>query len=187
VLLTLIAHAATPATRQAAFAMASDCLDPAGQRAATEARSTVRRVDIALSSPAVAAQQTAEALGLIAQTEPALAEMDYGRWAGQTLDDVATAEPTAVAAWLSDAAASPHDGESLVVFLDRINQWLLTLEGRDRLVVVTHPSVLRAAVLATLQAPPSAFWCVEAGPLGRVQLRGERMGWVLVGCAAKGL
>ena len=146
----------------------------------------MRRVDASLTSPALAARQTAEALGLTARIEPALREVDYGSWAGRTLDEVAATEPGAVATWLSDPAASPHGGESIVTVLHRVAEWLRTLEGPDRLVAVTHPSVLRAAVLAALHAPPAAFWRMEAGPLGRVRLRGGRSGWVLVGCGSAG-
>ncbi len=142
----------------------------------------VRRADLALTSPVPAARQTAVELGLTADVEPALRDLNYGRWAGQTLDQVAAAEPDAVAVWLSDPAAAPHGGECLLTFLHHVAEWLEVLEGPERVIAVTHPAVLRGVVLAVLQAPPPAFWRVEVGPLARVRLRGERNRRSLIEC-----
>ena len=55
--------------------------------------------------------QTAQALGLNATIEPELRDCDFGRWRGRTLQEIEDAEPDAIAAWLTDPAAVPHQGE----------------------------------------------------------------------------
>ena len=179
-LLSLIAHAPTAATRQAAFPASTDRLDAAGERAAVAERGAIRRVDLALTSPAEAARQTAAALGLDARAEPALREWDAGDWGGRTLEEVAGAEPEAVGAWLNDPAAAPPGGETLHALLARVSGWLDGLHGPERVVAVTHAAVLRAAVLAALGAPAAGFWRLEAGPLARLRLRGDRGRWTLL-------
>ncbi|KAF1029553.1 MAG: Glucosyl-3-phosphoglycerate phosphatase [Burkholderia plantarii] len=68
-----------------------------------------------LSAPAQRARQTAEALGLgHARIEPALADLDTGTWRGQRIVAIAHAAPDALEAWIADAGAAPHGGESFV-------------------------------------------------------------------------
>jgi hypothetical protein len=57
-------------------------------------------------------------------TVGALADCDYGRWCGQTFDDVQREEPAAVDAWLADPDAVPHGGESVRALLTRVATWL---------------------------------------------------------------
>jgi broad specificity phosphatase PhoE len=57
-------------------------------------------------------RRTARLLNLDAAIAPALAEIDFGRWTGQGLADLAAAEPDSLATWLSDLQTAPHGGES---------------------------------------------------------------------------
>jgi broad specificity phosphatase PhoE len=180
VILTLIAHAATSAVRQDAFAL-DEPLDAAGHAKAAAMRRVVRRVDRAWTSPALRARQTAAAMGLEATIDPALREVDYGSWAGRTLDAVAMADPAGVARWLSDAAAAPHGGESLEALLERVRTWLVGAQAWEgRVLCVTHASVMRAAVVGALDAPTAAFWRIDVAPLARVRLRGSAGRWTLL-------
>jgi broad specificity phosphatase PhoE len=77
-----------------------------------------------LTSPASAARETAQALGFAAEVETPLGDCDYGRWRGLAAKDVARREPEAFAAWLGDAAAAPHGGESLAALIERTGTWL---------------------------------------------------------------
>ncbi len=63
----------------------------------------------AWTSPSRAARETCAALGLDALPVAALAEADYGRWAGVRYADV---DPDALAGWLSAPDTAPHGGES---------------------------------------------------------------------------
>src|SRR5689334_23413628 len=59
-----------------------------------------------------------------------------------------------LAIWLTDPTRAPHGGESVVDLISRVGGWMDTLTARrGRLVAVTHPAVVRAAILVALDAP----------------------------------
>jgi broad specificity phosphatase PhoE len=177
--LTLICHAATPATRAAAFP-ADDGIEPAAQALAAALVPRLGRVDRAVASPARAARETAAALGLDATPEPALRECDFGRWAGRGLADVQAEDAAGIAAWLADAAAAPHGGEPLAAVFGRVAAWLAArVADRGHTVAVTHASVIRAAVLGVLAAPAGAFWRIDVAPLAIIALSSDGRRWNL--------
>ncbi|MFD8753595.1 histidine phosphatase family protein [Kitasatospora sp. NPDC059577] len=160
----------------------------AAARAAAGALPTPAR---SLASPSVRCRRTAEALGLQAEPDRRLAELDVGSWRGRTLDEVAAAEPAAVAAWLADPAAAPHGGESVLDLLARVGARLDELAGEaGRLAVVAEPAVVRAAVVHALGLPPAVFWRLDVRPLSVTELSGRagrwnlRCGWDLAPAAA---
>jgi broad specificity phosphatase PhoE len=184
VILTLICHAATAATRDAAFPL-DEPLEPQGQAKAAALAATVRRLDAAWTSPARRAVETAAALQIEAAVDPALRDTDYGSWAGRRLDDVAAADPTGVAAWMSDTAAAPHGGDSVDDLFQRIAPWMESIGSQDgRIVAVTHASVMRATIILALGAPSLSFWRIDVGPLARVRLRGQSGRWTLLSLSA---
>jgi len=177
--LTLICHAATPATRAAAFP-ADEGIEPAAQALVAALAPRLGRVDRAFASPARAARETAAALGLDATSEPALHDCDVGRWAGRRLADVQAEDAPGVAAWLADAAAAPHGGEPLAAVFGRVAEWPGTRVGeRGHTVAVTHASVMRSAVLAVLAAPAGAFWRIDVAPLAIIELGSDGRRWNL--------
>jgi broad specificity phosphatase PhoE len=184
--IALVAHAATAATRAASFP-AGESLDEHGQSAARAV--TVRRHDVALCSPAAACQETASALGIRPQLDDALADLDLGRWAGRTLEAVAATDPDALGAWLADPDAAPHGGEPVRHLLQRARTWLHADVPPARTVVaVTHPAVIRALIVATLDADAPAFWRVDVAPLTETVLVGSDRRWTLraTGLALRG-
>ncbi|WP_059008498.1 histidine phosphatase family protein [Streptomyces specialis] len=132
-------------------------------------------------SPTLASRQTGDALGLAPLVQVALRECDMGRWRGMTLREAAVREPAAVDAWLADPRSAPHGGEPLLAFVSRIGAWLDTrpVEGDGRIVAVTESSVIRAAMLYALKAPPQSYWRTEVHPLSVVSLNGCRGRWSL--------
>ncbi|MDN3358797.1 histidine phosphatase family protein [Actinomadura sp. DC4] len=178
----MITHASTAATQEARFP-GDEPLDVRGLRTASAA-SMPRRFDGVLRGPELRCAQTASAVGLDAVADPALADLDLGAWRGRTLTEL---EPD-LGAWPTDPAAAPHGGESLTALAERVASWLLGLPGeRSLLAAVTHPAVVRAAVLHTLGAPLTGFWRLDSAPLtqtwltrhgGRWQVRetGHRLG-----------
>ncbi len=175
--LTLICQAATAATRAARFAGADEAIEPRGQAAAAALAGTLGRIDAAWSSPALAARQTAAALGLQAAPEPALADLDCAAWIGRSLDEVPE-----LAAWLTDPDVAPHGGETRRALLGRVGAWLdAQRRGTGRVVAVTHAAVVRAAIVIALGAPASAFWRLDVAPLCRVTLQSRGDGWTLSG------
>jgi broad specificity phosphatase PhoE len=177
--LALIAHAATRATREARFPD-DEPLDAHGAEAATAAAGTLRRVTAAHRGPEERCRQTAAALGLDAATAPALADLNTGTWRGRTLTEVEADHPADLYAWLTDPHAAPHDGESLSELLARVAQWLTELPtDAARVVAITHPAVIRAAVLHTLGAPPECFWRLDVSPLSQTWLTRHGGRWQL--------
>lgn len=171
--LTLICHAATAAMRAGAFATDGDPVEHVGR--APAAAIGPLRVDVAWTSPALAARQTAAALGLEAVVAPGLRACDPGRWAGRRLDDLQVEDPQGLAAWLTDPGAAPHGGETLVALMARVAAWLDAQIGRDaRVVAVTHPEVIRAAVACAIEAPPRAGLRIDVAPLSRAILSFNR-------------
>lgn len=178
----MVAHAATAATVRAAFPL-DESLERRGVAAAQEAAGHLGRVARALRSPAAAARETAEALGLATAVDVGLADWDLGEWRGHTLDEIAAADPDAVGAWLTVPDAAPHGGESLTALLGRVAEWLRIADGEGHTVAVTHAAVVRAAVVATLGAPPSGFWRLDIAPLTATVLRGGPSRWTVRGTA----
>lgn len=182
--LTLVSHSSTSATNTAAFA-SDEPLDDRGAQWAADAAGSVPRAARVLSSPAASCRQTAQALGLAAAVvEPALTDWDLGRWRGRTLDEVAAQEPDAVRAWLTDATVAPHGGESLAELSSRVTRWLESASGDGHTVAVTHTAVIRAAVLAVLGAPLTAFWRIDVAPLTATVVGGSPGRWRLVATAS---
>lgn len=127
--ITLLAAASTSATAGAAFP-ADEPLDLRGRAGAAELAGTFARPGRVLCSPARVARETAAALSLDpVETAPLLADLDAGRWAGRTLDDVAAAEPEGVGRWLADPDVAPHGGESVARTIERASEWLASLRG----------------------------------------------------------
>jgi broad specificity phosphatase PhoE len=173
--LTLVSHAMTDAMAAGRFAR-DEPLNALGQRQ-VDATIDLGVVDAALCAPETRTRQTAELLGLRAEIEPLLADLNCGAWRGSVLGGVGPAELTA---WLTDPAQAPHGGESVVELVERVRGWLDSLaDRRGRLVAVTHPGVVRAAITAVLGAPPKAFWRIDVGPVSRTVLHLRGGQWTL--------
>jgi broad specificity phosphatase PhoE len=180
--LLLVSHAATPAMREGRFPGAppdGTSLDSRGEVEARAAREQVirREAGRALASPAAAAGDTARALGLDAASEAALADMDYGRWHGRALKDLAREEPDALAAWCRDPDAAPHGGESFGGLVRRVAHWLDSLDEDADLIAISHAAVLRAALIHALDVPLVSFSRIEIVPLAVIELRRSGRGW----------
>ncbi|GGD90749.1 phosphoglycerate mutase [Aureimonas endophytica] len=178
--LYLLCQGATRATRLAAFP-ADEPLEDAARVAASVAARRWPRVDAVVTSPARAARETAEALGLVHDLEPALGEVDYGAWAGRRFADVAATEPGALAAWLEDPEARPGGGgESLEELDARIGRWLDTRLASDgRMLAVTHGVVMRAVVVHILNAPLRAARSVDVQPLQMLEIGSNGRRWTI--------
>jgi broad specificity phosphatase PhoE len=140
---TLISAAASAATRAVSFPL-DDSLDDAARLAILTTTLRFDARSIALTSPALAAQETAAVLGLSAGVDSALADLDYGAWAGQSLEAIFRQHSSAAESWRSDPRAAPHGGESIAELAERAASWLASRTEGGRLIAVTHPAVIRA-------------------------------------------
>ncbi|KJY18789.1 MULTISPECIES: histidine phosphatase family protein [Streptomyces] len=159
-------------------------LDGAGWRAVESAAQglvPLGAAELRYCSPTPRSRATGEALGYAPLAQPALRECDMGRWRGLTLAEVTAQEPAAVDQWLSDPRAAPHGGESLLAFISRIGGWLDTRPADDggAIVAVAEPSVVRAALVYALKAPPLTYWNVDVRPLSTMTLTGWSGQWHL--------
>lgn len=105
-----------------------------------------------LTSPLLRARETAGLLGVAAEVEPALIEMDYGAWEGRTLAALRAGDAAGVAAneargldFQPPGGESPRDVQARLAAL----AGRLLPAGVD-IAAVTHKGVIRAALaLAT--------------------------------------
>jgi broad specificity phosphatase PhoE len=130
-------------------------------------------------SPAPRSRTTGDALGYAPLVQLALRDCDMGRWRGLSLGEAMAREPEAVDAWLADPRAVPHGGEPLVDFVSRVGYWLDTrpVEDGGRIVAVAEPSVIRAALLYVLKAPPATYWNLDVRPLSTTAVTGRAGRW----------
>ena len=132
-------------------------------------------------SPTPRSRTTGDGLGYTPLVQLALRDCDMGRWRGRTLAEVTAVEPTAVDRWLGDPRSAPHGGESLLAFISRVGSWLDTRPADDgtRMVAIAEPSVVRAAVVYALKAPPSTYWNIDVRPLSTATVAGHPGRWNL--------
>ena len=177
--LTMIASGATQATRKGRFPN-DEALEPQAIDRAAALAASLRRADRVWTSPALAARQTAEALGLEATVEPLLAEQDFARWASRGFEEVQAEDPEGMAAWLSDPDAAPHGGESLAAVARRgaaLMERLASESGHT--IGVSHAVPIRAAMVHVLGAPLSSVWKIDIEPLSLTEFRSDGRRWVL--------
>ncbi len=177
--LSWICHGATEANRKGRFP--DD--EPLEEKAVQQTGLSLARlgtVDRVWVSPALRARQTAVLLGLDGTLESEMRDCDYGVWRGRSLAELHESDPESLLSWMKDPAAAPHGGESLSSVMQRISEWLgHHVQDVGHVVVVTHASVIRAAILHVLQAPASAFWTIDIEPFGLVEMTSDGRRWQL--------
>ncbi|MCA3779319.1 MAG: histidine phosphatase family protein [Burkholderia sp.] len=178
--LHLIAHASTRAMRTGTFPD-DDPLDARGLADAAALRDRWAGVagSPVLCSPARCARQTADALGLRAETDDALRDIDYGNWRGKRLHDLARDLPDELGTWIGDPSASPHGGESFEAAMRRVGTWLNALRHDRDIVAITHAPIVRAAVAQALRMDSKAATRIDIAPLSCTTLVASPDGWTL--------
>ena len=174
--LALLSHGMTDAMADRRFP-ADEPLNAIGRRQAEAMDDVAGGAQRRFSGPEQRTLQTAKLLGLQAETEPLLADLDCGRWRGETL---AALPPDELEAWLSQPGATPHGGESITALIFRVARWLESLIANPlRTVAVTHPAVIRAAIVAALDITPESFWRIDVEPASRVVMHFRGGRWTL--------
>lgn len=179
--LTLISHAATISQRHATFPSTSH-EEPLEDKEVTKLSALNWQPPVArqvLTAPELRTRQTAEALHLVATPANELRDCNYGSWQGRSLSDLQSDEPEAVIAWLTDPTFNSNGGEAITDLILRVAKWLEALQNTGHTIAVTHPAIIRAAILHTLNAPPQSFWRIDVAPLTLTDLRHNGRAWTL--------
>ena len=140
--------------------LTAEWLAPLGERAAVVVASPVRRT-------LETAQIIAETLGLTVETEPGLAEMEFGRWDGLTFAEVAERFPEELTRWRASLDASPEGGESFRVVEKRVLDALARVRERyagRTVIVVSHVTPIKTIVSHVVDAPLESVFRMELTP-----------------------
>jgi len=181
---TLIAHGATEAQRRASFPLDEPVLERETARI-IDLNWNTPRADRVWAAPEHRAQQTSRILGLHAEIADALRDCDYGRWRGRAMEELQQEDPNGILSWLTDPGATPHGGESIDALIGRVGSWMDEQLGMKHTVAVTHPAVIRAAIVYALRLPSQNFWRFDIAPMTLTDLRFGRDVWTVrcTGCA----
>lgn len=168
---TLVCHARTDAQRLARFAL-DESVEMDWQAAAGSMAERFKSVFTLLSAPEARTRETAALFGSTVEIVDALADCNLGRWHGLDLKDLQRDEPEALHVWLDDPSSAPHGAESVAQMHARVGHWLDAVRSHGgHIVAVTHPFVIRAALLHAVQCPLAGFNGIDVEPLSTVDLR----------------
>lgn len=172
--ITLLRHGETPANAAGVWqGHGSVGLSHRGRRQAetVAARISAEGYDLVVTSDLERAVETARALGVPAEEDPAWREIDLGAWEGLTRQQVAERYPDQLAALQSGEPIRFGGGESLPEFRARVAQALEVLQGRlddgARALIVTHGGVVMALVRAVWGLDG---WRRQVGPVDNTAL-----------------
>jgi broad specificity phosphatase PhoE len=174
--LSFIAHAATEAQRHAAFPLDEPITEQA--RIARLGRNIPKAEQI-WSGPEQRARQTSRMLGLSATPADGLRDCDYGRWRCRKMEEVQSSDPQGFMAWLTDPNSAPHGGESIERLIGRVGSWIDAQSAGKHTIAVTHPAVIRAALVYALRLPPLNFWRFDIAPMTLTDLRLNHDVWTV--------
>ena len=118
------------------------------------------------SSPLARAAETAEIIAAPRQKcriqlREGLSEMCFGNWESRTLREIEAESPEEFRRWMDDPFTSvPPGGELFSDVLPRVTAVLDEIRSLEesRIIVVSHGGIIRAALVALLDIPPSAAW-----------------------------
>jgi broad specificity phosphatase PhoE len=179
--LSLIAHAATQAQRSAAFPLDEPVIEGEKTKAATQ-DAKLPRADRVWCAPEQRTRQTSLMLGFDAVTEERLRDCDYGRWRGRKMEEVQAEDPDGLMAWLSSPGSVPHGGESVEGLISRMGGWMDEQDGMKHTIAISHPAVIKAAIVYALHLEPKNFWRFDIAPLSLTDLRLNGRVWTVRCC-----
>lgn len=163
--LFLVRHGRTELNAEGRFQGEVDSpLDILGQQQVERMARWIGAPGILISSPRLRCRQSAEAFGVPYEIDERWEELHYGDLDGQRLADF---DPEMWAAWRSDPSFRPAAGAETLLELDeRIAvacDALCLRFPNDRVVVVTHVSPIKSALVWALGAGPRMHWKFRVG------------------------
>ena len=176
--LTLVSHAMTDAMAAGRFP-ADEPLNAVGRRHAEAAA----RLAISTGTRQSPARRNVPGRPPVAGLErrviePRLADLDCGSWRGQprrgrldrsrAMADRSLPRRRTAASRLSTSSTGWLAG------------WTSLTDNALRTVVVTHPAVIRAAILIALNVPPNSFWRIDVAPASCIVMHFRENSWTRV-------
>ena len=154
------------------------------QMAALEPRLPDLDITALLTGPLRPARQSAELIGraldLIPEIRDDLTELDFGRWTGQTVDDLLRRQPEVYAAWLDHPETVYfEDGETLTALRERVSLALDALLAdypeEANVLIVTPEHLGRSLLTLLLGLGPERHWQIDLDP-GSISVFERRAG-----------
>ncbi|MGC5704010.1 histidine phosphatase family protein [Pseudomonas sp. NFXW11] len=168
--LTLICHARTAAQKLARLPR-DEPLELDWQAQALSRAGEFKRSTRVLCGPELRTRQSAQLFSAEHEVQDALRDCDFGAWQGMRIKELQERQPEALQAWLMDPQVAPPGGESVAQLCKRVGQWLELMAGLPgHWLALTHPFVMRAALLQVMQAPLASFNLIDIEPLSRIDL-----------------
>ncbi len=151
--------------------------------------------DAVVSSPLKRCHAFAESYaarsGLTLSVEPRLREIGLGAWEGLSHAEVKRDRAEAYAAYKRDVLTGMPDGaEPIPSFIARVSEALDELSARhagQRVLVVCHAMVMRAALSIALDAPPQALGRIRVDYASVLRLRHAQGQWAVEGLGPRQL
>jgi alpha-ribazole phosphatase len=135
---------------------------------------------VAICSPARRARETAAALGLVAVVDASFSEQDFGRWTGQTHEEIQRNSGSAYDEfWRAPAASRPPGGESFADQIARVRIGIDALPAGD-VIIVAHAGTIRAALALALEIEPGSALRFVIDPLSLTRLDRLENSWRVV-------
>jgi broad specificity phosphatase PhoE len=145
--------------------------------------------DVVVSSPLqrchTFAERYATQAGLPLHVEPRLREIGMGVWEGLSHAEVKHGQAEAYAAYKRDIVLGmPQGAESVLDFMARVRAALNELSRAffgQRVLVVSHAVVMRAALALALDAPPQSLSRIRVDYASFLSLRRAHGAWAVEG------
>jgi probable phosphoglycerate mutase len=126
------------------------------------------------------AQAMADRHGIPIEVDERIKEVGFGAWEGRARDEVRSSDIDAFLAFYRDPVnRRPQGAEPLEDFVERVHEALnhiLEAMVGDKVLVVAHAGVLRAAVMLALEAPLATLYRMHVPYAGRARLRAVEHG-----------
>jgi len=158
-----------------------DPLSEKGWQQMQNAVEAIKPWDIVVSSPMLRclafAENYANRHQLEVIVEDNLKEIGFGAWEGFSSQQILDKDPQAIKNFYRDPVSfKPENAEPVTVFQQRISQALeriLTQQKDKRVLLVAHAGVIRAAITATMKAPPEAMYKISIGNAAIITIRDD--------------
>ncbi len=165
--ITFVCHGATIYSEEGRFSDAAN-YPPLSEEGVDEIENVVKYLksravknDVIYSSPAVRTQQSAELVSKLFKQDFEIVEdltsRQCGQWNGLTYEQILAMYPDGISHILANLESDEgNTGESTVKYISRIKKVIDDLVEKNtgnRIIIVTHPDVIQAAICGALGIP----------------------------------